>query len=193
MVTAPYQIMGRTDKFETLEQLDGKKLRSSGGVQERSVKALGAVPVGIPAPDLYPALQRGTVDGTLFNVPTAMGYKLQEQLMWSTGNLNLGLFPLFYVINEDVWQGLPGEVQTALVDGSKDVIPAVLEVDTKRAMDFTAALEEKGGGVYDVEPEQFALWNERLASVREDWVSGLNAQNKPATRVLEAWSALIGA
>lgn len=193
MVTAPYQIMGRTDKFETLEQLDGKKLRSSGGVQERSVKALGAVPVGIPAPDLYPALQRGTVDGTLFNIPTAMGYNLQEQLMWATGNLNLGLFPIFYAINEDVWQDLSTEVQTALIDGSKDVQAEVLSADTKRAADFTAALEAKGGGVYDVKPEQFALWNERLAPVREDWVSGLEAQNKPATEVLEAWSALIGA
>ena len=85
-VTPAYQIMMRDGKAETLEDLKGKKLRSSGGVQEKSVEALGAIPSAIPAPDLYPAIQRGTVDGSLFNLPTANGYKLQEQLMWSTDN-----------------------------------------------------------------------------------------------------------
>ena len=41
------------------------------------------------------------------------GSKLEEQLMYATDNLNLGLFPLFYVINEDVWQTLPEDIQEA--------------------------------------------------------------------------------
>ena len=156
LVTAPYQVMSRKGKIETLEQMDGLKLRSSGGVQESSVDQLGAVPVAIPAPDLYPALQRGTVDGTLFNLPTAAGYKLQEQLEYSTDNLNLGLFPVLYVINEDVWQTLPEDIRTAMIEAGKEVLPTVLEADKRGVETFRAGLEANGGGLYQIGDDELA-------------------------------------
>lgn len=191
LVTAPYQIMAREEKIETLEDLQGAKMRSSGGVQESSVESLGAVPVAIPAPDLYPALQRGTVDGTLFNLPTAAGYKLQEQLMYSTDNLNLGLFPVLYVINEDVWQSLPEDIQTALVEAAREVVPPVIEADKKGVEDFRAGLEENGGGLYQIDEAELAQWNERLLPVRNGWVERLEAQSKPARAILDRWTELV--
>lgn len=191
LVTAPYQIMGRKDKFETLDQLAGHKLRSSGGVQERSVKALGAVPVAIPAPDLYPALQRGTVDGTLFNLPTAAGYKLQEQLTWSTDNINLGLFPVLYVINSGVWQKLPKDIQSALVDASRDVVADVVKAEQTQIQIVADGLKSNGGGLYDIGPEQFKLWDQQLRPVRDAWVKNLAGQGKPADAVLKRWTELV--
>lgn len=190
LVTAPYQVMSRGDKLETVEQLEGIKLRSSGGVQERSVEALGAVPVAIPAPDLYPALQRGTVDGTLFNLPTAAGYKLQEQIKYATDNMNLGLFPALYVINEDVWNTLPEDIQTALVEAAREVIPAVVQADKDRISEFTKGLEDNGGGVYQIEQAQLQQWNAKLSEVRQAWVDSLEKQGKPAQAILDRWSDL---
>lgn len=191
LVTAPYQIMSRDGKISTLEELAGAKMRSSGGVQERSVENLGAAPVAIPAPDLYPALQRGTVDGTLFNLPTAAGYKLQEQLEYSTDNLNLGLFPVLYVINEDVWQTLPEDIQTAMIEAAREVVPSVIEADKKGVEDFRKGVEENGGGLYQIDADQLTLWNERLAPVRDDWVERLEAQSKPAQAILDRWTELV--
>jgi TRAP-type C4-dicarboxylate transport system substrate-binding protein len=191
LVTAPYQVMSRKGKIETLDQMKGAKIRSSGGVQENSVDKLGAVPVAIPAPDLYPALQRGTVDATLFNLPTAAGYKLQEQLEYSTDNLNLGLFPVLYVINETVWQSLPEDIRAAMLEAALEVVPTVIEADKKGIEDFRAGLEANGGGLYQIEDTQLAQWNERLAPVRQDWVDRLEGQNKPARAILERWTALV--
>jgi len=191
LVTAPYQIMSRKGKIETLDQISGVKLRSSGGVQETSVDNLGAVPVAIPAPDLYPALQRGTIDGTLFNLPTAAGYKLQEQLEYSTDNLNLGLFPVLYVMNEDVWQTLPEDIRTIIIDTAMEVLPTVLEADKKGMEDFRVGLEANGGGLYQISDEQLALWNERLLPVREDWIQRLEAQGKPARAIIDRWTELV--
>lgn len=191
LVTAPYQIMSRQGKIATLDEMEGIKMRSSGGVQERSVESLGAVPVAIPAPDLYPALQRGTVDATLFNLPTAASYKLQEQLEYSTENLNLGLFPVIYVINEDVWQTLPEDIQTALVEAAREVVPTVIEADKQGVEDFRKGLEENGGGLYQIDAEQLAMWNQRLTPVRDEWVQRLEAQNKPAQAILDRWSELV--
>lgn len=191
LVTAPYQIMSRKGKITSLEEMAGAKMRSSGGVQERSVENLGAVPVAIPAPDLYPALQRGTVDGTLFNLPTAAGYKLQEQLEYSTDNLNLGLFPVLYVINENVWQTLPEDIQTAMIEAAREVVPPVIEADKKGVVDFRKGVEENGGGLYQIDADQLAMWNERLAPVRDDWVERLEAQSKPAQAILDRWTELV--
>lgn len=191
LVTAPYQIMSRDGKIATLDDLDGAKIRSSGGVQERSVENLGAVPVAIPAPDLYPALQRGTVDGTLFNLPTAAGYNLQEQLEYSTDNLNLGLFPVLYVVNEDVWHTLPEDIQTAMVEAAREVVPTVIEADKKGVEDFRKGVEENGGGLYQIDDDQLVLWNDRLTPVRDDWVERLEAQSKPAQAILDRWTDLV--
>tara|TARA_R110002049_G_scaffold188683_2_gene357174 strand:- start:734 stop:1753 length:1020 start_codon:yes stop_codon:yes gene_type:complete len=191
LVTAPYQIMSRKGKIETLDQMSGVKLRSSGGVQETSVDNLGAVPVAIPAPDLYPALQRGTIDGTLFNLPTAAGYKLQEQLEYSTDNINLGLFPVLYVMNEDVWQTLPEDIRTVMIDTAMEVLPTVLEADKKGMEDFRVGLEANGGGLYQIGDEQLALWNERLLPVREEWIQRLEAQGKPARTIIDRWTELV--
>lgn len=191
LVTAPYQIMSREGQIDTLEQLAGQKMRSSGGVQERSVEQLGAVPVAIPAPDLYPALQRGTVDGTLFNLPTAAGYKLQEQLQYSTDNINLGLFPVLYVINEDVWQSLPEDIQTVMIEAAREVVPTVIQADEERISEFETGLKENGGGFYQISDEQLSQWNEQLQSVRDVWVEGLVSQNKPAQEILDRWTELV--
>jgi TRAP-type transport system periplasmic protein len=191
LVTAPYQIMSREGQISTLGELEGQKMRSSGGVQERSVAGLGAVPVSIPAPDLYPALQRGTVDGTLFNLPTAAGYKLQEQLQYSTDNLNLGLFPVLYVINENVWQTLPEDIQTIMIEAALEVVPTVIEADKQGVEEFREGLEANGGGLYQIEDSELASWNERLEPVREEWVERLEGQNKPAQAILDRWTELV--
>lgn len=191
LVTAPYQLMMRNDQITTLSQLKGKKVRSSGGVQERSVEKLGAVPVGIPAPDLYPALQRGTIDGSLFNTPTAAGYKLEEQLKWSTDNLNLGLFPVLYVINEGVWSKLPEDIQKAIIQAGRDAIPLALEADRKRNTEFGNALKKRGGGLYQISAEEYPKWSETLRPVSEGWVKNLAGQGKPAQAIFDRWEKLV--
>lgn len=190
-VTPPYQIMLRREQVRTLDELKGKKMRSSGGVQEKSVAKLGAIPTAIPASDLYPAIQRGTVDGILFNLPTASGYKLQEQLMWSTDNLNLGLYPVLYVINEDVWQGLPVDVQEILVQAAIDVMPEVYELNEKRMARFKSDLEAKGGGFYQVAVDEKARWAEQLRPVTDDWVNDMRDRGLPGQRIADRWAELL--
>lgn len=188
--TPAYQLMMRKDKVITLDQLKGRKIRSSGGVQEKSVERLGAIPTAIPAPDLYAAIQRGTVDGALFNLPTASGYRLEEQLMWSTDNLNLGLFPTTNVINQDVWDKLPEDIQKALVQAGEETIVLQWPQDDKRQAEFGAALEKRGGGLYQVPDEEKKAWVEALAPVRKDWEANLSKLGKPAEMVAAKWEEL---
>ncbi|MEJ2725011.1 MAG: TRAP transporter substrate-binding protein, partial [Deltaproteobacteria bacterium] len=58
-VHAPGQIFTRKKEVKTLRDFEGMKIRATNPYVEESLKILGASPVFIPVPEVYPALERG--------------------------------------------------------------------------------------------------------------------------------------
>src|SRR5215470_15313961 len=58
--------------------LAGVKILAATPMTTAMLKTLGATPVSIAAPDTYTALERGTVDGTVFPWEAIYGFKLAE-------------------------------------------------------------------------------------------------------------------
>jgi hypothetical protein len=56
----PYQVYMGKSKFENLSDLEGKRLRSSGGPMDLVIQKLGAVPIKITSPEVYESFSRGT-------------------------------------------------------------------------------------------------------------------------------------
>lgn len=90
-----------------LEQVAGKKIRSSGSAYGRWAKQMGAVPVSMPGPSGVPAMQRGAIDCS-FASPTwlrSFGYIdvtksiIDFPMGGSRGN---GIF----VMNRNTWKSL---------------------------------------------------------------------------------------
>lgn len=109
-------IIGRDHiRFRTLEDLKNKKIRAAGGVATRTVLALGANPVTIATGEIYPALQRGTVDGIVFPVYGLKDYRFYEVAKTYT-------LPALYTWNDDLWinrrffNRLPKKLQKILRD-----------------------------------------------------------------------------
>src|SRR3954466_10958816 len=61
--TAPYSLHAR-NPITSMADIKGKKIRSSGAIEGETLKALGAVPIGMPVTEVPEAISRGTVDGT---------------------------------------------------------------------------------------------------------------------------------
>ena len=59
----PYDYHMGKKPIRTLADVKDLKIRASGKVHTDIVKALGSVPVGMPAPELYSALEKGVIDG----------------------------------------------------------------------------------------------------------------------------------
>jgi TRAP-type C4-dicarboxylate transport system substrate-binding protein len=72
----PIQIMLAKDKITTLERLKGKKIGTSGEFWLAIAPKLGVVPVSITVPDIYSALEKGTVDGTFLPYSTMDVFKI---------------------------------------------------------------------------------------------------------------------
>ena len=60
-----YRLLTTKKQVKTLEDIKGLKIRALGGPQTDAMKALGAVPTLVPFPDVYLAMQKGVLDGTL--------------------------------------------------------------------------------------------------------------------------------
>jgi TRAP-type C4-dicarboxylate transport system substrate-binding protein len=96
-----------------VEDLKGLKVRSTGMVPKIIAK-FGAVPTMVPGAEQYVALQRGTVDATIYPYFVLEDYKLKEIVKYV-------IFPSFIsppttnvFINLKVWNSLPKELKDTI-------------------------------------------------------------------------------
>lgn len=113
-------IIGRgNNEYATIDSLKNIKLRAAGGVCTRVAKAWGAAPVTMATGEIYPALQRGTVDALIFYAYGLKDYKFFEVAKTFTNP------PVFtwaddLWINKDAFDKLPKDLQTILQDVAKE-------------------------------------------------------------------------
>src|SRR3978361_52824 len=126
-----YRIFTVKNPVKDTADVTGLKLRSTGGAQDLALRAIGAVPVRMAAPDAYESLSRGTMDGLLFPLESVVAYGADKLVKYSTDGLGFGSFIVSYSISESAWKKLSPEIQKAMVDVAEEIIPsACQEVQT---------------------------------------------------------------
>jgi len=105
-----------------LEDLQKKKIRST-GLSAKVVKSLGAVPVAMPQPSTYEALQKGVVEGTFGPIEVLKGWKQGEVIKSTTDCPSVGYTTsMFVVMNQKTWDSLPADIQKVFTDVSDEWI-----------------------------------------------------------------------
>ena len=104
-------LITRKKQIKTLEDLKGIKLRSYGYIG-KTLNRLGAVSVSMPAPEMYTAVQRGTVDGAHFPLASIESFKMHEVTDYITLNTGLEIYAcLIDVMNLKTWEELPSSIK----------------------------------------------------------------------------------
>ncbi|MBX6378631.1 MAG: TRAP transporter substrate-binding protein DctP, partial [Clostridia bacterium] len=148
----------------------------------------GALPVSVPTPDQYTALQRGTVDGTFYYHSGLKDYKLEEVVRFATDGAALTSADLAYVINESLWKRLDPAVQEAMRQAAEEVMPQVaayLDEDTRTSVQ---QYEAKGIQILRLTDADKKAWQDALQPVRDKWVKDMEAKGRPGGQVLAAWA-----
>ena len=102
------------DKYETLDALKGKRIRSSATSIE-ALKLLGADPIAIPSSETYEAAQKKTVDAILITQEALEGWKFAELFQYSLAVPYIYPSEIFFVaMNKDKWNELPEDLQKAM-------------------------------------------------------------------------------
>src|SRR3954449_2101170 len=122
-----YRILTVKAPVKDAADVAGLKLRSTGGAQDLTLRAIGAVPVRMAAPDAYESLQRGTMDGLLFPLESVVAYGADKLVKYSTDGLGFASFVVSYSISEANWKKLSPEIQKAMIDVAEEMIPTVCQ------------------------------------------------------------------
>ena len=186
-----YELMTAEPSTQPLGQR-GAILRSPGGAVDRAVETMGAAGVSMPLGDMYEAVSRGTVDGTVAS-PTSMApYKLAEVLRNSTIGADLGSVAVLYSISEQQWSELNDEQRSIVDEVAAATQKNLCEQLNELLPKSQTQMEEDGTTLNRLTPEQQAQWDEEVSlPARESWRSDLTDMGLPADEVLEEWETAL--
>ncbi|WP_319530185.1 C4-dicarboxylate TRAP transporter substrate-binding protein [uncultured Cohaesibacter sp.] len=110
-IGTPEYVQLCTKPVHTIEDIKGKKMRSSVDAMGRWAEHFGGTKVSIPANDIYEAMSQGVVDCTMISAPELGNFQLFDVTKHITLGLPGGSFAGVGAmnINLDTWRGLSAE------------------------------------------------------------------------------------
>jgi TRAP-type C4-dicarboxylate transport system substrate-binding protein len=130
--TAPYSLHSR-NPINSIADIKGKKIRSSGAIEGETLKAFGAVPIGMPVTEIPEAVSRGTIDGTTSHPSPLFDFGI-VRVTNAHYFTQLGVVPLAILMNRKKFEALPKPAQDAI---------------RKHSGEWTAARFNEGIGAYN--------------------------------------------
>lgn len=186
LVLPPYQLF-IDDEIEGMASFQGKKIYSTGGAKDLTVRAMGGVPTRMATQELYESLTRGTIDGGLMAYGTALAYRITGLVNYGTKGENFGSGVVTYTMSTERWEALPEDVRQVLGEvGDEVTAQACAEIDQGVAEDM-AELEEKGVELVAMPESDRATIDPALERISQDWASELDGRGKAGTATLKAF------
>jgi TRAP-type C4-dicarboxylate transport system substrate-binding protein len=188
--TGPMSIHSR-GQVQSLADLKGKKIRAAGPMESTTIKALGAVPVGLTVNEVIEAIGRGNVDG-ITSLPSVL-FDFGIAQVTTTHYFNrLGNLPMAILMNRRKFDSLPAAGQDAVRKYSGEWIAArfnesqgpyyasltkQMQADPKRKVIFPSEAE-------------FAATRELFRPVFQEWASQ-GPRNAELLKAIEGEIALV--
>ena len=182
--TSPYNIISKTP-IRSLEDLNGMKIRATGGLTSEIFRELGAVPVAIAAAETYPAFQRGVIDAVSLSASDIVAYRLQEIGLYYT-RVDINILVLHYCLNQRSFDALPQDLRIAFYQ--------LLRIRSQfTVQNFYSGsgyeyafktLRESGVEVFELEEEELNRWREKVVPLKERYIAQQEAAGLPARAVV---------
>ncbi|MDE0521512.1 MAG: TRAP transporter substrate-binding protein [Boseongicola sp.] len=173
--TAPTHVHTAGKQISVLEDFAGMKIRAPSRISAETLRALGAVPVGMPVPAVYEALSRGVVEGTAIPWTIMRPFRLHEVTKFHTeASLSRVLFVM--TMNKQRYDELPPDVK-AIIDDSTGMALAerlgrMWDDDEKPGR---AIAVERGQPILSLSEAERLRWQERTRTVVDDWIEKVGA------------------
>ncbi|GAB6143280.1 TRAP transporter substrate-binding protein [Desulfocicer niacini] len=171
--------------IRTMDDLKGLKIRSHGPTAEM-VKALGGTPIALPMPELYQALQKGVVDGGVWDFSASYDWKLAEVISNSTASYSTGYsLGFFVVMNKSKWEALSPQAQEAITKLNQEWTikhGQAWSAADAQAMSFSLNL---GKDLIGLDPREAEKWSKAVQPVVDAWLADTKSKNLPGEDVLK--------
>lgn len=173
--TAPGQFHTVDRQVRTLEDLQGLEVRAASQTVAGMLEALGAVPVGMPVPQVYEALARGVVEGAMVPWTIMRPFRLHEVTRFHT-EVALGCTPFVLAMNKARYDGLPADVRRLLDDSTGMALARRLGRIWQEDEEAGRAIAlQRGQPVIALSEAERVRWRTATAPVVERWVAKVDA------------------
>ena len=180
--------------LKSIDDVNGMKL-SAPGVLGTWLRGTGANAVDGSLTSFYTDIQTGISDGVLSLALGALPAKLYEVAPF-INRFDVGVaFSGAVAINSESWDGLPEEVQTAMVEAGKyytiahgkDLLERH-EVALNKMVEL-GANQQPPVTVIKMSDEQRKAWVDKLPDIAGEWAASLDAKGLPASEFLKDYMA----
>lgn len=153
------------------DDMKGLKMRVVTPMYIDIMRALGANAISMNWGEVFTSLQQGVIDGQEnpivgIIIPTKV-YEVQKYLT----NWHYSYDALAVVVNKNVWNSFPKDIQEKLQKAAKDAMKWQIAESRKGLTEGIDFLKQKGVTVTDLTPEQMAVFKEQTRPVYDKYAS----------------------
>jgi TRAP-type C4-dicarboxylate transport system substrate-binding protein len=188
-VTRPYHLLSKKP-IRKLEDVKGLKIRSGGGIMADIVKALGAIPVMLPASEFYTGFQRGVFDAILSHDTGFVVFRVNEigkyvtELFITQGNTE-------FALNKKFFDGLPRDLKVIFYNWLRKYNAIYEQIYYEKEGVFARQKMEKDGiKTIILPPEEKKRWEAAVDPVWDKFVKQNEAKGLPAKAMVRDMRAL---
>jgi TRAP-type C4-dicarboxylate transport system substrate-binding protein len=181
----PFHLMMAKHPIDSLNDLKGKKIRAA-GIQAKIVRALGAVPVGMAAPEIYGALEKGVIDGALTAYSAVRSFNLGDVVKHYTP-IGIGFIDFGVGMNMNSYNKLPKDVQAVIDELIKEKGITIRGNKLEEGqLQMGIDLLNKFGAVKHVLPEaDMKKVSQALVPIWDEWIKEGEAKGLPRKAMLD--------
>lgn len=184
--TAPSQIFSNK-KLEKLEDFKGMRLTGIGPVWTRTWSLLGGQAVAMGWPDIYLALDRGTIDASTTNWAASKGWKWQEVAKNPIDISVMGGFFCGKLMNNKSWSKLAPDVQARWTSVSERYSMRFSKAYDDGDEEGKQAWKAAGREIYVFPAAEKQRLAEKLLPIWQEWITRNEAAGKPAREMYRTY------
>jgi TRAP-type C4-dicarboxylate transport system substrate-binding protein len=172
-----------------IEDFKGLRVRIS-GEQAKVLARFGAAPAMVPGPDMYEAMERGTVDALATPWPFAFGsFRIYEVSKYATPNFAPGSKCCAYVANRDAWNALPEEFKKFHTEWYRKAPKVWGEEYKKGHKKWIPIFKKRGIEFIELPPEERAKLVSKAEGVYKKWIERMEKKGLPGKEVFDYFMA----
>lgn len=171
VTTAPYTMHTKTP-VKKLSDLEGMKIRAGGPVAGAAIRALGAVPVGMPITAVAESISKGIIDGTASDWNVAYSFRIVDIAKHHYMGL-LGTVPIGVIMSKERWDKLPAAAKAAFDGiGGEELSRRNGKINIAVQDELEAKTRKISDHVFvDLDEKAQKKWETILQPVIDEWAS----------------------
>ena len=187
-------VIHSAEPVETVDDLNGVRLRAPTRTTNMMFSALGATPVGMPVPAIPEALSQGVIDATVIPWEVTGAIRSSELVDNHTefGDESLYTTSFIFAMNQDSYDGLPDDLRS-VIDAASGLEFSAFAGRTMQAYDAPSRelAVDRGNNIITLSDAQVAEWRAAAEPTIDAWIDEMDAAGMDGAGLVDRARALI--